>query len=431
MYPHVDNYTMLCHTWTKDLQQFSRLRINPSKDTGEHCLIIIKYPNYFKRFYIILCIESVKLYVHKKGQFLTDLKNELVQIQFIDYIENIELNIRVSKLISTPSTQCEDGVTEYDSCAEALTNLQFQDQCDLDPLLLYQPNNAQSLMNKVLDLDKIGAQKCLLPCTQVDMGAKLNPVNWLDTFESSNHTDKMFTPGYYITIPSTVLYTEMQDHYTLITFIAEFGGWVGLFLGVSILGATEFIFSKMYKVSGNMTCKLCASKCLALLKFACTIGVAIILVKRFQKICGGEISTNIYFVNSLSSISISICSTTNMYRDTAYLGNSSSFWTNLTKISDSIEQVVFQYGNGELVTAYDSKLEKNFTNVMYTLKKPQFDTFIEICHTLDIKHWNRIKKMEVIAKKELTIYVHITGQLLRSGRQGFSFMNKDTTQQIR
>ena len=371
------------------------------------------------------------MYVHKKGQFLTDLKNELVQIQSIDYIENIELNIRVSKLISTPSTQCEDGVTEYDSCAEALTNLQFQDQCDLDPLLLYQPNNAQSLMNKMLDLDKIGAQKCLLPCTQVDMGAKLNPVNWLDTFESSNHTDKMFTPGYYITIPSTVLYTEMQDHYTLITFIAEFGGWVGLFLGVSILGATEFIFSQMYKVSGNMSCKVCASKCLALLKFACTIGVAIILVKRFQKICGGEISTNIYFVNSFSSISISICSTTNMYRDTAYLGNSSSFWTNLTKIRDSIEQVVFQYENGELVTAYDSKLEKNFTNVMYTLKKPQFDTFIETCHTLDIKHWNRIKKMEVIAKKELTIYVHITGQLLRSGRQGFSFMNKDTTQLIR
>ena len=83
--------------------------------------------------------------------------------------------------------------------------------------------------------------------------------------------------------------------------------------------------------------------------------------------------------------------------------------------------------DGKSVTIYDSSYDQGSEYISFSINTPQFDTFIESCHTQDLKHWNRIKRMEVIAKKELTIYVHISGQLLRSGRQGFSFMNKDTT----
>ena len=34
MYPYVDNNTLLCQTWAQDISQFSELRVNPTKDTG-------------------------------------------------------------------------------------------------------------------------------------------------------------------------------------------------------------------------------------------------------------------------------------------------------------------------------------------------------------------------------------------------------------
>ena len=88
-------------------------------------------------------------------------------------------------------------------------------------------------------------------------------------------------------------------------------------------------------------------------------------------------------------------------------------------------ELVLEDGNS--ITIFDSSQNQGSEYISYSINTPQFETFIETCHTLDLKHWNRIKRMEIIAKKELTIYVLITGQLLRPGRQGFSFMNKDTT----
>ena len=35
MYPYVDNYALICYTWTQELSHFSRLRINPTKDAGK------------------------------------------------------------------------------------------------------------------------------------------------------------------------------------------------------------------------------------------------------------------------------------------------------------------------------------------------------------------------------------------------------------
>ena len=362
----------------------------------------------------------VNLYVHKKEQFLANSKNGLVQIQSINHIEDTELTIRVSKLISSLSTQCEEEATSFDSCVKYSTYLQMHDQCN-------RSYNTKSLMRKMLDLDKTGVHSCPVSCTQVNIGMRLTPINWLDVLVTSKHLDKMLAPGYYMTIPSAISFTEMYEGYTLVSFIAELGGWVGLFLGVSLLVAVEFTSSKLCKLNENMYCKVFVSKCLTILKIACSMGVAFIFVKCCLKVIEGETSTDIYIENRLPNNSIALCSTKNVYNGSAYIGNSSSFWTNLTKVSNIIAQIVFVYETGELVTAFDSEFEQNFTNVFYTLNTPQFNTFIETCHTMDLKHWNRIKRMEVIAKKESRVYVHITGQLLRSGRQGFSFMNKETT----
>jgi len=260
----------------------------------------------------------------------------------------------------------------------------------------------------------------------------LNPVNWLNVFINPIKSNKQFTPGYWINIPSSVLYSEMNESYALISFIAEFGGWVGLLLGVSILGGFEFVENQIC----SMTCgfrKVILSKSGLILRMACSLGVLIIVVQCGIKLLRTEKSMDVHIVENLSNLSISLCSVESIYKirpnDSIYyyMGNTTSFWNNITKLSDKLERMEIVLAEGNSVTIFNSSWDHGSEYILYSINTPQFDTFIETCHTLDLKHWNRIKRMGIIAKKELTTYIHITGQLLRSGRQGFSFINKDTT----
>ena len=170
-----------------------------------------------------------------------------------------------------------------------------------------------------------------------------------------------------------------------------------------------------------------------MLKLTCSIGVLIIIIQCGMKLITTEKLMDVKLEKNLNNVSISLCSVENIYQESTiggyryYMGNSTSFWNKVTQLSDKLEMMELVMEDGNSVTVYDSSWNQGSEYILYSINTPQFDTFIETCHTLDLKHWNRIKRMEVKAKKELTIYVHLTGQLLRSGRQGFSFMNKDST----
>ena len=261
----------------------------------------------------------------------------------------------------------------------------------------------------------------------------LNPMNWLNVITNPIQSNSSVTPGYFIRIPSSVIFSEMNRSYTLISFVAEFGGWVGLFLGVSILGGFEFVDSQIWSSMNFRYKKVILSKSGLMLKLACLIGVLIIIIQCGIKLITTEKLMDVKLEKNLNNVSISLCSVENIYQESTiggyryYMGNSTSFWNKITQLSDKLEMMELVMEDGNSVTVYDSSWNQGSEYILYSINTPQFDTFIETCHTLDLKHWNRIKRMEVKAKKELTIYVHLTGQLLRSGRQGFSFINKDTT----
>ncbi len=67
---------------------------------------------------MIFCLDDVYLYVHKKGQFLTDLRNGLLTLTSIDHIVDTEISIKVKKQFSTPSNQCMDEFYSFDKCVE-------------------------------------------------------------------------------------------------------------------------------------------------------------------------------------------------------------------------------------------------------------------------------------------------------------------------
>jgi len=374
-------------------------------------------------------VDNVFLYVHKKGQFLTDLRNGLLNLPSIDHIVDTEISIKVKNQFSTPSTQCMDEFYSFDKCVENSVNVNMQKKCK--PLLWYQPYilfNSSRKTREALKLFQSSGDNCLTPCTQVKVDIRLNPVNWLHVLVIPKHTEMTYTPGYVINIPSTIVYSEMQESYTLISFIAEFGGWVGLLLGISLLGSFEYLSSKL--LTGD--CKKGFLRLIAILKLACMVGVLFVLFKSGQKYINEDSSTDINLETDLPEVSVSMCHVENLYAEDflnssySYIGNLSGFWSNLNKISNIIERIDITYQYGKLATAYDSKSNQSSENMIYSINTPQFETFVETCHTMDLKHWNRIKSIKVKAKKELRVFVHLTGQLLRPGRQGFSFIDTDT-----
>ena len=58
------------------------------------------------------------MFVHKRGQILANLRNQLIEFKHVDHIVETELNIKVKKFISTPNTKCLDELITFDSCVK-------------------------------------------------------------------------------------------------------------------------------------------------------------------------------------------------------------------------------------------------------------------------------------------------------------------------
>ena len=68
------------------------------------------------------------MYIHKRGHFLlTDLRNELIELENIKHIEEIELDVYANKMISTPTTECTEDSQTFDSCVEHVINHQLEE----------------------------------------------------------------------------------------------------------------------------------------------------------------------------------------------------------------------------------------------------------------------------------------------------------------
>ena len=376
------------------------------------------------------------MYIHKEAQFRSNLRNSLIEIPYVNYIMDTELDIQVNNLISTPHMECADENQKYDLCSEKLTSarlkkeqchLPFMKNAEVAELCKTRENMEESLkIFQSIHLD------CPLPCSQVEINIGLNPVDWLYILMNPKFPVNTVIPGYYIKMPRVVVVSGMQKSYSTISFIAEFGGWVGLFLGVSLLGAVEFLLNTYWSVNNKRILNCIISGSLLCIKIACTACLCFILIECCKKMIIREKQIKVNIQKDLPNISLSLCSMENVYKvphlgaNTIYVGNISSFWENATRLSNIVDNLSFYFQTGDKITMYDSKQSGNSKYITNSINIPKYGTFIENCHTLNLKNWNQIITMEVQAKKVLSIYVHITGQLLQPRRDGFTFMNLNT-----
>ena len=87
------------------------------------------------------------------------------------------------------------------------------------------------------ELSKL-TSKCKSSCQVVDIRIEENPQNYGVLSRNENFKVGLLrvsnmTPGYYINIPSTASLTSISYDYGFISYVAEFAGWSGMFVGAS------------------------------------------------------------------------------------------------------------------------------------------------------------------------------------------------------
>ena len=94
-------------------------------------------------------------------------------------------------------------------------------------------------INKLID--------CLKPCTMF----KMQEVNVRYTSLPSDTTlTGLNTGALSVSFKELITISKDQYYYTWLSFVAEFGGYVGLFLGYSVLQASDVIDKLIKKIGG-------------------------------------------------------------------------------------------------------------------------------------------------------------------------------------
>ena len=94
-------------------------------------------------------------------------------------------------------------------------------------------------VNKLID--------CLKPCTMF----KMQEVNVRYTSLPSDTTlTGLNTSALRVSFHALLTIAKAQYYYTWLNFVAEFGGYVGLFLGYSVLQASDLIDKLIQKIGG-------------------------------------------------------------------------------------------------------------------------------------------------------------------------------------
>ena len=161
----------------------------------------------------------------------------------------MEINVDIIKTdhITTKYSDCtlEDG--KYDDCVETfMKKLQDEESADNPGF-----RNCKTNVSVIENIH----EECLPPCNQIKVTLTETPIDFAYNKINQNLPINTTVPGYYLKLPSRMLVSEMQESYTITSFIGELGGWVGLFMGVSLFGGFEICLS-LFKTSNKLYVKI-------------------------------------------------------------------------------------------------------------------------------------------------------------------------------
>ena len=366
----------------------------------------------------------------------------MIDFPSIDYIVQVELDVIVTNKISSTGQQCSDQTNAYDSCIQNMNIKSMLEKCSLPFLNMNQTRKSTVCANFTDGLEALAIfqrtpENCKPSCSEIMVRANLLPVDLLyPTLNPNSPTATSYT-GYLFRIPTKVLSSTMIGTYSIVSLIAEFGGWMGLLLGISLLSLWDQgwdMCEAKFKIPAIL--KLTSTLLVYLVSLVC-IGII------FGRALGGmlykETGLDVNIEAQISDLSISFCSMENVYlnqrsvdgkTELVYVGNQSTMWNHDLKLRSKMESLNVVLRNGTNVEIYYE--HNNMSRyILYSTNIPRFNNYIENCHTLDLQFGAQIKSLELTARKEFSIYIHKTGQLLNMDfRQGLNYINRQSLEKV-
>ena len=364
-----------------------------------------------------MCIIKflVFLYLHNKGEFrLKQFRNGLLPLKANAYDNIVNFDIDIQKILSTPEYECETSLS-YDKCleTEAISNcsLPFQTQT-------IQPQICKNFTDGLLAFKSFNRfeTSCRYPCYQIKISHKVNPSRLV--YSVLNNANVGEEPGYIIQLPAQVKVTEMTEAYTTVSFIAEFGGWSGLFVGISLMALLskagqlllESNYSKLNRKMHYITVALSS------------IAICYVCYTSIDKLFAKNVGNDISFFDDYSDIRLSICTEDNLYFNNTYLGGDRQFWmdgSNLSLKISSLKLVVkrngsriekIYYVSEEKTRQVDNDIDLMTRDLKINSMNWILKDKVQFCHSLYVG--NIPDYLKIFVKQEVFFFIHLKNQFL-------------------
>ena len=361
-------------------------------------------------------------------------------------VVNMHLHVKSSKLEPSIHYPCSYG--SFETCLqnkrkELNNSCQVPFELDVhDDTICKTDEDGYKAMKELSTL----TSKCTPSCQVVDIKIMEIPQNLgalsvNDFFKVGLLEVSRMTPGYYIDIPSTAGLTSISYDYGFISYVAEFAGWSGMFVGASLLwivGITTSLLSWFTSIKieekfiANIV-KILSLFYLLYLVYTCTV-----------KFLGKPQGVMVDFKNTKIEFDMTICSSkfvvgylaessvkyrgkilgifkityiiTILQVDIPYLINlgvsvshlnTSKFWNNLKNISLVVDSLELDYGFGNVNFMRDEIFKAKDIKI-YAV--PSSNYTIDGCFNINLPKEIELKSISVTYLAEVNVYLHSPGQ---------------------
>ena len=312
----------------------------------------------------------------------------------------MQVHISVIRIASSLLFPCSAKGSNYDTCVQSATLKQLNNKCI--PVFMEineKVGNQRVCQNfnesqEALKIFQSISNTCIPSCAQVHVGIIKHPVNRLYIYVNGRPGD-LNHQAYYFFIPQGIPVTEFRESYSIISFVADVGGWMGLLIGISVVGSWTFLLG-IWNIRDQI--KTRSLKVLLLLGW---IMISIIIVQCCFKLAAKDTGSDINIESVYPNLSLSICSLENVYVPGFY---NNKYIAEDTKFYQKIRKVKIWFKDGEIKTIFDNDLNLTSDVIKESINIPTDGTFIETCHTVDLNYNNPIDRIEITARRELVCY---------------------------
>ncbi len=366
---------------------------------------------------------------------------------------SLEVNAVMEMQLFSPSDNfdCDENLLGYDSCIFQAVQasgpsciLPFQNLSVLTDMQ-HKICNTHAEGYASFQQFHVNYDTCKVPCSQLTTDFNYYRPQYLhDNYLYLIRKDVNIF-AYYLNLPSAIKVSKSSPSYGFITFIAEVAGWYNLFLGGSVFAMWTVLGTQILwllaKIQGKLSQLLSPWRNILYLSMSCGILIYIFL-DCITILVSNPVGSNTLLTNSIiKDLSLSIClhhftssSNRNYSLDSPFLdglnttvalenmnsvafldlANTTAFWLNGSNLRNKIFDLSVTMQEGDVVTIWNtsqsSTQKTNFFSIFNTVSS---NSSVDFCHTLDLSIiTGNMRAIQVRAVNEITLIVHLSGQLL-------------------